>query len=97
MSHTAAQSAPAATLRQQQWLALSLTPSLGPSRARRLLEHFGGMDALFRASLTELEAAGLFAPAAQAIATGKSLDLACEELGKAAAAGATVISYDDPA
>ncbi len=97
MSHTAAQPAPAATLRQQQWLALSLTPSLGPSRARRLLEHFGGIDALFRASLTELEAAGLFAPAAQAIATGKSLDLAYEELGKAAAAGATVISYDDPA
>jgi DNA processing protein len=97
VSGTAAQPAPAATLHRQQWLALSLTPSLGPGRARRLLEHFGGIDALFRASLTELEASGLFAAAAQAIATGKSLDLAHEELGKASVAGATIVTYDDAA
>jgi predicted Rossmann fold nucleotide-binding protein DprA/Smf involved in DNA uptake len=40
-----------------QWLALALTPRLGPTRARRLVEHFGGVQNIFKASLTELEAA----------------------------------------
>jgi len=42
-----------------QWLALALTPGLGPTKARRVIEFFGSVQALFRASLTELEAAGL--------------------------------------
>jgi ERCC4-type nuclease len=40
------------------WLALTLTPGLGPTRARRLAEHFGGVQNIFKASLTELEAHG---------------------------------------
>ena len=54
------------------WLALALTPGLGPTRARKLAEHFGSAESVFRASLTELEACGLHAAAAQAIGTGKS-------------------------
>jgi hypothetical protein len=38
-----------------QWLALALTPRLGPTM-RRLVEHFGGMQNIFKASLTELVA-----------------------------------------
>jgi predicted Rossmann fold nucleotide-binding protein DprA/Smf involved in DNA uptake len=38
------------------WLALAPTPRLGPTRARRLVEHFGGVQNVFKASLTELEA-----------------------------------------
>ena len=38
-----------------QWLALSLTPGLGPTRARRLVEHMGTVAAVFRTSLTELD------------------------------------------
>ena len=64
------------------WLALALTPGLGPTRARKLAEHFGSAEKIFLASLTELEACGLHAAAAQAIATGKSAALAQEELGK---------------
>jgi len=79
------------------WLALALTPGLGPTRARKLAEHFGSAESVFRASLTELEACGLHAAAAQAIATGKSLGLAQEELGKAADAGARILTLDDPA
>jgi DNA processing protein len=30
-----------------QWLALELTPGLGPTRARRLVEHFGNVAAIF--------------------------------------------------
>ena len=80
-----------------QWLALGLTPGLGPSRARRLVEHFGCVAAVFRASLTELEATGLLAVSAQSLGTGKSLELAQEEFAKTAAAGVMIVSLDDPA
>jgi len=79
-----------------QWLALALTPGLGPTKARRVIEFFGGVQTLFRASLTELEAAGLRAVSAQSLGTGRSMELAQDELGKAAAAGAQVVSLDDP-
>ena len=56
------------------WMALALTPGLGPTRARRLVEFFGGVEGVFQVSLTELESAGLPAAAAQSLGTGKSLD-----------------------
>jgi DNA processing protein len=79
-----------------QWLALALTPGLGPTKARRVIEFFGNVQALFRASLTELEAAGLRAVSAQSLATGRSMELAQDELGKVAAAGAQIVALDDP-
>lgn len=79
-----------------EWLALSLTPGLGPTRIRKLVEHFGGVEVLFRASLTELEATGIQAVSAQALATGKSMELAQEELHKAGEAGILTISLDNP-
>jgi DNA processing protein len=78
------------------WLALSLTSGLGPKRARRLVEKFGAVEDVFHASLTELEAAGLAAVAAQSIASGKSLAEAEQEMVRAATAGAEVLSLDDP-
>ncbi len=82
--------------RLTQWLALALTPGMGPTRARRLVEHCGGVEQVFRASLTELEAAGLQAVSAQALATGKSSELAQEEMVRATAAGAQILPLDDP-
>ena len=79
-----------------QWLALALTPGLGPTKARRVIEFFGSVQALFRASLTELEAAGLRAVSAQSLGTGRSIELAQDELGKAAAADAQIVALDDP-
>ena len=93
MSTTAA--SPSAT-HLLEWLAISLTPGLGPTKARKLVEHFGSPEAVFRASLTELESTGIQAVSAQSIATGKSAELAREEIARAAAADATVISIDDP-
>jgi DNA processing protein len=78
------------------WLALTLTTGLGPTRAKRLVEFFGGVEGVFRASLTELEASGLPAGAAQSLANGRSIELAQDELGKAASAGIHVVSLDDP-
>ncbi len=79
-----------------QWLALALTPGLGPTRARRVIEFFGSVQALFQASLTELEAAGLRAISAQSLSTGRSMELAQDEQGKAASADARIIALDDP-
>jgi DNA processing protein len=90
-----AKAAPAA--HHLHWLALALTPSLGPSRCRRLVEHFGNTNAVFAASLTELEAAGLPAAAAQSIALGKSAELAQEEMVRAASVAAQIVTLDDPA
>src|SRR5580704_18451107 len=78
-----------------EWLAISLTQGLGPTRARKLVEHFEGIDAVFHASLTELESTGIQAVSAQSIATGKSAELAREEIARAAAAGVTVVSLED--
>jgi DNA processing protein len=78
-----------------EWLALSLTPGLGPTRAHKLVERFGSAEGVLRASLTELEGSGIQAVSAQSIATGKSAELAREELAKAAACGATIISSED--
>ncbi|HEY1265454.1 MAG TPA: DNA-processing protein DprA [Terriglobales bacterium] len=79
-----------------EWLALALTPGLGPTRARKLVELLGGIEAVFRASLTELEATGMPAVAAQSLGTGRSLELAQEELARAAGAEVQVIGLDDP-
>jgi len=80
-----------------QWLALSLTPGLGPTKARKLVEFFGSTEALFMAPLTELEATGLQAVSAQSIATGRSIALANDEMAKVAAAKVKIVSLDDPA
>ena len=97
MSESAAVS-PAATrpvAHALEWLALSLTPGLGPTKARKLAEHFGSTEAVFRASLTELESTGIQAVSAQSLATGKSMELAREEFARAADAGVTVLSVAD--
>ena len=77
------------------WLALTLTEGLGPKRGRSLVEHFGSVQNVFRASLTELEAAGIRAVSAQSLATGRSTELAQDELARATAAGVSVVCMDD--
>jgi len=83
--------------RTHLWVALVMTAGLGPTRGRKLIEHFGGAEKVFEATLTELEAAGLQAHSAQSIATGKSQELAQEELVRAASAGAEILCLDDAA
>ncbi|HEY1660686.1 MAG TPA: DNA-processing protein DprA [Candidatus Sulfotelmatobacter sp.] len=79
----------------QDWLALSLTPGIGATRARKLVEHFGTAEAVFHATLTELEATGMQAASAQAIATGNSAELAREELARAAEQEVVLLCYED--
>ena len=81
--------------RKLQWLALSQTPGIGAGRGRKLVDHFGTIDRLFTASLTELEACGIPAAAAQSIALGKSLELASVEYDRIREMGAAVIVLGD--
>jgi DNA processing protein len=77
-------------------LALALTPGLGPTRARRLVELLGSVEAVFRASLTELEATGIQSVSAQSLGSGRSMELAQEELGRATAAGVSLVAVESP-
>jgi DNA processing protein len=75
-----------------RWLALALTEGLGPSRIRKLIEHFGTAEHVLHASLTELEASGMRVVSAQALATGKSMEMAQDEMARAVQAKAAIIS-----
>ena len=80
---------------QISWLALTLTPGLGPTRAKRLVDFFGNVESVFNASLTELEAAGLPVQSAQSLGTGRSVELSHDEAAKASAAGVQIVALDD--
>jgi DNA processing protein len=80
-----------------QWLALAMTPGIGAGRGRKLVELFDGVANIFRASLTELEGAGMAAPAAQSIAVGRSMELAAEEMDRVKTFGGVIVGQDDPA
>jgi DNA processing protein len=80
-----------------EWVALLLTPGLGPTKARKLVEHFGSPENVFSAALTALEETGIQAVSAQSIVIGKSTELAREELARASAASVSLVSLEDPA
>lgn len=81
--------------RKLQWLALSQTPGIGAGRGRKLVERFGTIDRLFSAPLTELEACGLPAAAAQSLALGKSLELAAAEYDRVQEGGTQLLVPGD--
>ena len=79
-------------------VALSLTPGLGPIRARRLLDQLGSAKAIFAASQRELESAeGIGSGVSAGIVKhrGKALDRAGKEIQKAEQIGARVITRGD--
>ena len=77
------------------WLALRMTPGLGTRKAGQLLEVFRTPQAIFRASKSELQAAGLSASVAQSLASGCAFDDAAEQQTQAAKAGAVLIPLTD--
>jgi DNA processing protein len=62
------------------WLAMTLTPGLGPKRILKAAQSLPDLSLLFRLSLTQLEALNFPAPAAQYIFTGKARSEAEREL-----------------
>jgi DNA processing protein len=77
------------------WLALRMTPGLGTRKAGQLLEVFRSPQAIFRASRSELQAAGLAASVAQSLASGCAFDDAADQQNQAAKAGAVLIPITD--
>ena len=78
------------------WLALTLIPGLGTRMAGKLLDRFRTPQAVFRASRSELEAAGVNGAVAQSVASGCSFEDALDQQHKMAERGAVVIVRSDP-
>jgi DNA processing protein len=77
------------------WLALRMTPGLGSRGAVRLIEAFKTPQAVFRASRSELEAAGLPANLASSVSSGCAFDDAVTQQQKLAETGAVLVPCTD--
>src|ERR1700733_16207936 len=77
------------------WLALRMSGGVGTRKAGRLVEIFRSPQAIFRASRSELQAAGLSAGVAQSLASGCAFDDAADQQNQAARAGAVLIPVTD--
>jgi DNA processing protein len=78
------------------WLALKLVPGLGARTSKRLLDRFRTPQAIFRASRTELEAAGLSGVIAQSVASGCAFEDAATQQEKIREVAAVVVTIGDP-
>jgi DNA processing protein len=78
------------------WVALAMTPGLGPRLAGKLLTEFGTPAGVFNASLTALEAQRLPAAVAQAIHSRQPMSEAAKEVARAEAAGCRLLTWDEP-
>ncbi len=77
------------------WLALRMVPGVGPVGTLRLLERLKSPQAIFRASASELEAAGISPAQARNIASGCSFEDALNQQESMLSAGAQLISIQD--
>jgi DNA processing protein len=78
------------------WLALKLVPGLGSRTSGKLLDRFRTPQAIFRASRTELEGAGVSGAIAQSIASGCTFEEAAAQHEKMAQCGAIAVTIGDP-
>lgn len=77
------------------WLALRMLPGLGGVTTLRLLEKLSSPQAIFRASVSELESLGVSPALARNIASGCSFEDAVDQQQKALSAGVTLIPIQD--
>jgi len=78
------------------WLALALTPGLGPTRIARAVAMIGNAGRLFDMPLTELESLRIPAKSAQFIADGRARAAAEKEAKLVADSGATFLTAQCP-
>ena len=88
-------SPPSESENQLAWLALVLTPGLGPKRILKAVHLLGQVSRIFRLSLTELESLQLPAPSAQFLFSGKARTEAEQELARLKAQRGVLLTYDD--
>src|ERR1700685_3672907 len=77
------------------WLALRMVPGVGTLSTLRLLDRFKSPQAIFRASASELETAGLSPAQAPNLASGYSFDDAVDQQQKLLDIGAQLITVHD--
>lgn len=77
------------------WIALNMTPGIGPRAATKLLERFGSPDAVFHASRTELESLRLTPESIESIMKREFHEKAVVELERVKALGGDVLILDD--
>lgn len=90
---------PVATITREEelyWIALRLVPGLGTRNAGKLVTRFRTPQAIFRASRTELEGAGISGAVAQSIASGCTFEEAVEQQEMMQKAGAVAVTISDP-
>ncbi len=78
---------------QLAWLALALSPGLGPKRILDAVQQLGSAARVFELRLTELEGLNFPAESAQYIFDGKARAAAESEAARASALGAAILSY----
>ena len=78
------------------WIALTLVPGLGTRNAGKLISRFRTPQAVFRASRTELEGAGVSGAVAQSISSGCSFEDAVVQQEKMLETGTVAVTLTDP-
>lgn len=78
------------------WLALKLVPGLGTRTSGKLLDRFRTPQAIFRASRSELEAAGVSGAIAQTLVSGCTFEDAAAQQEKMAQTGTVAVTIGDP-
>ena len=77
------------------WVALTLTPGLGPKRILKAAQALPELASLFRLSLTELESLNFPAPSAQFLFTGKARTEAERELVRMGEQKGVILTFAD--
>ncbi|HMO81291.1 MAG TPA: DNA-processing protein DprA [Pyrinomonadaceae bacterium] len=79
----------------KSWIALNMTPGVGPRAATRLLERFGSADAVFQARRPELEQLRMKPETIESIMKREFESRADEELERVKALGGDILVLDD--
>jgi DNA processing protein len=79
----------------REWIALNMTPGVGPRAAAKLLERFGSAEAVFGATRAELEALRLRPEAVESIRAREFFEKAESEIERARSIGVDVLLLDD--
>jgi DNA processing protein len=80
---------------QLAWVALTLTPGLGPKRILKAVQTLQDLSRLFQLSLTELESLNFPAPSAQFLFSGKARIEAEQELHRLREQHGMILTYED--
>src|ERR671933_767570 len=79
----------------REWIALNMTPGIGPRAAAKLLERFGSAEAVFGAARAELESLRLRPEAVESIRAREFFEKAEEEVERARSIGVEILLLDD--